>query len=58
MTCEPDAPSAEGRDVITFDGLITGNADIACERATPTPDYANTLPIYPKPSDFYPTGDA
>ena len=57
MTREPDAPSAEGLDVITFDGLITSTADLVCERATPTPDYANTLPIYPKPADFYPQGD-
>jgi len=33
-------------------GVITGNADIACERATPKPDHACTLPIYPRPDDL------
>jgi hypothetical protein len=54
----PLPSTAEVPDVISIEGLITGNADIVCERGTPTPDYANTLPIYPKPSDFYPQGDA
>lgn len=55
---QPLPQTDDGLDVISIDGLITGNADIVCERATPTPDFANTLPIYPKPADFYPQGDA
>lgn len=50
---QTDAPTADGLDVTHADGVVKGNADIVCERGTPQPDGAFTLPIYPKPSDFY-----
>lgn len=44
----------DGLQAVDCTGVIKGNADIVCERATPTPDTACTLPIYPLP-DHLPT---
>lgn len=45
MQTAPD----DGLEAIDCTGVITGNADIACERGTAQPDTACTLPIYPLP---------
>lgn len=45
-------PPDDDYQVVDCTGVILGNADIVCERATPAPDHAFTLPIYPAPSDL------
>lgn len=48
-------PAADGLEVVDATGIITGNADIVCERGEPQPDtVACTLPIYPQPGDLPP----
>lgn len=49
-------PTTAGLEVTEYRGLdlvLTGNADLVCERGTPTPDTRTcTLPIYPLPSQL------
>ena len=52
-TTPPTAPGLEVTEYRGLDQILTGNAGIACERGTPTPDTTTcTLPIYPLPSDL------
>jgi hypothetical protein len=48
-------PAADGLEVVNTTGVLTGNADIVCERGEPQPDtVACTLPMYPQPGDLPP----
>lgn len=49
---DPEAPNDSGLDAIDATGVITGNADIVCERGTAEPSNDYTLPIYPAPHDM------
>jgi len=47
----------EVNEYTNTDQIVTGNADIVCERGDAVPDEsADTLPIYPQASDLPPGG--
>lgn len=49
----PTAPGLEVTEYRGLDLILTGNADLACERGTPAPDPDTcTLAIYPLPRDL------
>lgn len=50
---DPTAAGTEVNEYVGLEAIQTGNSDLVCERAEPTPDTRTcTLPIYPLPSDF------
>jgi hypothetical protein len=47
----------EVNEYTNIDQIVTGNADIVCERGDAVPDEStNTLPVYPQASDLPPGG--